>query len=637
MGVGAQIGRLSDAPPMSTFACAADLSGVTDVALEEYVGVDATIDPSDELLGVVRAPGFVGWMSNAQGGPQMNIAHADDIVGIGTIRLDNRATISQLCCNARTRTDDLVLALRFIQRYGIEHVDQLEGDFAFVVWDPTHRTLYAVRDALGVRQLSYKESGSRITSGSDGSLLANGNDFDPASMGEFLVNGSLAPGQSIYAGIVQLRPGEYRVWGPQLRKSKLYWSVGSVSSQPTTDAREAAARFKELFQLAVKQRISNDGRTWARLSGGLDSSSIVCTASDLAERGEIPFGVDGTITTVDTLGRGDEREFVKHVLDRYRLRNQTIVDYWMWQDDGDPPPLTDSPTTHYPYFARDRRGATAVRSNGGCVLLCGLGADDYLGPSRAPARDSFARGDYVESLTTLARWAAYGRRSFWSLVLTHILLPRMPGWLRSQFRKQGSHVPRWLERNFVRQQALEARVIVGRVPSSTNGEHAREQMAMQLGRLPTFLRREVSAGGLEVRYPFLARSLVEFVIGLPDRLRVTPGHTKLVLRAAMAGIVPDAVLARQGKGTIGARALWSLSKEHERVDDLLRDPILCQLGCVRLVAIRAATKQAQEGHHRIGRVLNALALETWLRVRTGQWNNGRTVPSSTFRMAAQTP
>ncbi|MGH7447835.1 MAG: asparagine synthase-related protein, partial [Longimicrobiales bacterium] len=137
---------------------------------------------------------------------------------------------------------------------------------------------------------------------------------------------------------------------------------------------------------------------------------------------------------------------------------------------------------------------------------------------------------------------------------------------------------------------------------------------------PAWIERWPYGREIEMRYPYLYRPLVEASLRLPAKQRVRPNAHKWILRQAMRDVLPENVRMRSTKGGIDARILWSLQREKPRLDALLRDPILAQLGCIDAAALRHAVDQARRGIPVNNvQLFTALALETWLSVRNDAW------------------
>ena len=124
----------------------------------------------------------------------------------------------------------------------------------------------------------------------------------------------------------------------------------------------------------------------------------------------------------------------------------------------------------------------------------------------------------------------------------------------------------------------------------------------------------------ERRYPFLYRPLVELTLQFPPELKVQPNARKIALREAMRGVLPEAVRTRLGKGGVGARMLWALNHERRRVESMLRDPVLAQMGYVDAASLRNAYEETRTGKKQLTVPLfSTLALETWLLIELGRW------------------
>jgi asparagine synthase (glutamine-hydrolysing) len=113
---------------------------------------------------------------------------------------------------------------------------------------------------------------------------------------------------------------------------------------------------------------------------------------------------------------------------------------------------------------------------------------------------------------------------------------------------------------------------------------------------------------------------VELSLQMPARSRIRPCVRKWVLREAMRGLLPEEVRTRSTKATIEARVLWSLQRERRRIDEMLAEPLLGRLGCIRTDEMRRAVDAARRGRKtHVVYLMSALALETWLSVTAGRW------------------
>jgi asparagine synthase (glutamine-hydrolysing) len=559
-------------------------------------------------------------------GLRPSVARHGSWLGVGTVRLDNRLDVARLAHADADECLDIELILRAVERVGVQSIPTLVGDFAFVLYDARSRLAIAARDAFGIKTLYWREHPDRLVFSSRAELLADGERYDDEYVAEYLTGANLSEDRTIYAGVRAIPPGAIARGGSVRLAISRYWNVERFTSDPETVAvRDYEAKcdeFRELLTQAVRVRLTGGSDVWAQLSGGLDSSSIVSVAASLAERRDVPVGIGGTVTIVDSHGTGsDERHFSDTVVRRYGLRNEQVHDFGLWQDDGAPPPATDQPSSRYPFYARDRYMCTVVRDAGGRVLLGGHGSDLYLTGTMFFFADWLVSGRAKRALREMARWAALGEVSFWRLALRNAVMPLLPArilvacWPRVR-------TPSWIGHRLL---ARIDRTPLAGVLQSYGGAWGSKYAGAQAASSSTAsvgLDHGVEEEMMELRYPFLHRPLMEFCLRLPPELCAQPLARKWILRQAMRGMLPETVRTRRGKGSIDGRIAWSFAQERQRLDALLRDPILAQLGCVDVGKLRVAVDEGRHGEAqaRVG-VFDALALETWLQVRSGRWTS----------------
>ncbi|HSJ08957.1 MAG TPA: asparagine synthase-related protein [Longimicrobiales bacterium] len=523
------------------------------------------------------------------------------IIGVGDVRLDNRAEIARLAqLGADGDETDLELVLACLDVVGEACIPRLLGDYAFAAWDARAQKLLAVRDAFGVKPLFRRQTDDLALFSSTVGPLHDHDAFDTDYMRGWLA-GAADPDGTIWRGVEAVAAGSIaRVRGTVLTTER-YWRPEEFVPATAGDEQDDIRRFRELLEEGVRTRVAGEGDVWSHLSGGLDSSSVVSLAHLMGGR------LGGTVTVVDTMGSGDERVYADAVVQRFGLRNEQVTDYWPWQDDGEAPPLTDHPTPIYMYYARDRQVWNTVRSAGSRVLLSGLGADHYLYGNLDYITDMASAGQYRAALHELTDWSVSTRQSFWRMGRRYLVDPFMPQALRGSGIEDA---PTWLLNP----------PLVRSAGARVSGHRFADTVTSGMRSLPHWIQRWPFGDEVEMRYPFLYRPLVEWSLRLPARTRVRPEAHKWVLRQAMKDVLPESVRTRRTKGSIDARMLWSLQRERKRLDVLLRDPILAQLGCVDANALRASVEAARRGvrQHNV-QLFTTLALETWLSVRDGAW------------------
>jgi asparagine synthase (glutamine-hydrolysing) len=230
-----------------------------------------------------------------------------------------------------------------------------------------------------------------------------------------------------------------------------------------------------------------------------------------------------------------------------------------------------------------------------------------------------ARGRIAHACREMARWCTRGRTSFWKFAFENAVVPLLPAAPRRMLRRGGERIPRWIAPSFARRYDLEHRLQWRRLAAPRGDQYA-GTVRFEVDHMWSCLDRGVVDDALEMRYPFLYRPLVEFSLALPPAMRTRPFARKWILREAMNGVLPELVRTRRGKGGISGRVELSLVRERARIDAMLRDPVLGQLGAVVPSRVRAAVAAACAGDEWArSQVTTTLALETWLAVRAGRW------------------
>jgi asparagine synthase (glutamine-hydrolysing) len=408
-----------------------------------------------------------------------------------------------------------------------------------------------------------------------------------------------------------------------------YWTPHDFEPRNGGNERQQVEHFRELFRDAVRLRIEPNRHTWAELSGGLDSSSVVCMAQELVASGDISDGLSGTVSIVDHLGAGDESRYSRLVVELCKVRNEVILDPWPWQDDGRGPPRTDEPRAHYPYYNRDRRIHEIVTDGGGRVLLTGIGSDHYLYGNRFIFVDLLARGHALNCVCQLAAWTVTERRSFWTALVRDLAIPLLPPSVQRRLASPWNRVPSWIEPSFAQRTSMAERLYMQRTWAAPGGYKFQRRVADDLNELTHWLPRSPANSILELRHPFLYRPLVEFGLTLPIAMRMRPGVPKWILREALRDALPEPVRVRPGKGAIDSRFVWALTQERERVDALTHNGTLVQEGYLLPRALLDVVRRARGGNcDVIVPLLCTLALETWLSVASGRWATPLHSPAS---------
>jgi asparagine synthase (glutamine-hydrolysing) len=583
----------------------------------------------DHALHWVTTDGLIAVVGPEHGACPPAIVRCGPVTVVGMARVDNRAEVLKLLGDADPGMSDLALVGQVALRRGVAGVARLLGDFAFVVWEADTRTLIAARDTFGVKPLYYATpSPGVVTFSSRAELLAQGDDYNIEFLAAWVSYCPPDPATTVYPRVSALPAASVLRYEHGLPRTVCYWNARDVQAQEARLGSEADQidAVRHLLIEAVTNCVTDGRGTWAHLSGGLDSSSVVSTAQWLASTGVLGHGLGGTVSFIDPLGTAaDERLYSDAVAARYGITSVLIphqLDRWGVLAD---PPCFDQPCVcSYSVADRDRRVADVVTAAGGSTLLTGSGGDNLFLGTMFFFADWVAHGRITDAVREMRHRAALGRVSFWDLAYQNVVMPLLPDWARRRAsRRLESSVPPWVDAGLVRRYQLDKRVGSGFVYSGPVGSQYEFALASAVDAIPSILGAGVDQDVLDVRHPYLHRPLVEFALHLPATMCVRPYARKWVLRESMRGILPETVRTRVGKGNAGGLTVHSLMRERPFITALLNDSMLGALGVIDPKLLRAelatSTRNAEDTEVASGMVETIVDVELWLRIRSGRW------------------
>jgi len=508
-------------------------------------------------------------------------------------RFDNRAElIAQLGVQGEgmKAAPDGEIALALFDRRGDDYVTSLVGDFAIAVWQPQDRRLLLVRSPYGWRPLVWTFDGTTFGFATEPRSLVVGlgmeRKLNEAAIGEFLSARFVSQTDTFWQGLNRLPQGSALA----LEKGRVrqwHWHVGPFEDQSRLSEADHVARFQELFDQALIATTRSATPLSSQLSGGLDSSSVVCRATELHRAGRIDRQI-GAITARFPGEPHDETEWSSAVEAHLGITAKVVGSHpfsadaaAQWCADTLQLPLRPN--------VLDTMAEVCARqkADGERVLLTGEGGDDWLAGS-------------------LAHWPDLARRGQWrALVRTGLeQFPDKPAYVRARrilyhgfgplFRTRhrerllrphldfATQAPPWLNADWAERIGLTERWHADALPVDLPGIAQKQRYGVF-----ALARRHVNVEpamaysasfGIEQRHPFHDQRLASFMMGASGSVLNRYGQKKYLLRQAMKGTLPEKVRTRKTKAAFVAHTVDAIS-------DLLRrrppEQLLCaQLGWV---------------------------------------------------------
>jgi asparagine synthase (glutamine-hydrolysing) len=469
----------------------------------------------------------------------------------------------------RSRTDTEAIVHLYEER-GPDCVLEIEGMFAFGLWDGARRRLLLARDRLGKKPLYYAELGGRLLFASEIKALLEFpeivRDIDQQALNLFLTFSNVPAPRTLFAGIRKLPPAHWLTCDENGRISiTRYWSPLDASWPATVSEQEAVNQVRRLLQDSVRKRLMSDVPVGCFLSGGVDSSSNVALMSRLMDRPLTTFSVGFT-------GFGEAENFhdlpyARRVAKRFGCDHHEIMvtaeqcrDHLPVLVEQQDEPIGDPACLPMHFVSQ------GTHERGFKVVLVGEGSDEVFGgyDDMASIVDtSYRRWRVVNLLPRIVRWGLHRALR---------LLRAPPGRIDVVRRSidgeplyWGLDVVFWdtekeaLLRPEARAQMGEsAGAVVGRYHDDLLAAHPDADVMQKMSyvelsnRLPELLLMRVDkismAHSLEARAPFLDHRLSAYALSLPQRLKIRDGQTKAVLKRAVEPFLPREVITRRKQG-----------------------------------------------------------------------------------------
>lgn len=545
------------------------------------------------------------------------------VVVDGTV--DNRRELAReldLPLEADTQT---VVAAAY-GRWEEECANRLVGELAFVLWDARQRRLFAARDALGLRQLFYTErpDGTLLLASQLPMLLDSPSvsDLDEEYVADFLATQVHVGPATAFRGVRRLQAGHWLSWHDGRLETRRYWAPTEQPPLEHADAGEAAEHFRDVFAEAVDRCLDTGGRTWAELSGGLDSSSIVCVAQEVLRRRPERANGFATVSLVwDETPQSDERRWMQAVLDRYEIDNVRLVCDDLFFD-GVLEAARYRSDPHFGLLCHPMywREGEHLRQAGVETLLSGARAESVVLSDLTPPlhlADHLRAGRFGVFWRELSRWQEGTHKPLLNLAWSFGLRPllRRDLFLRSS-EDQGVVDP-WVAPDFARRLDLRNRSR-GSLLSPRFRSRAQGMQAERLLRSEQMITRGSLEWSCEIRHPFLYRPLVELALRIPWEQKVEPDMAKPLLRRALGETLPALVRTRKGARGPGPSAYKAFARRWPQIEPVVRAPLLASLGYVDAAEFYRAAEMIRFGASpKFGAFTTCLGLEYWLRAMTG--------------------
>lgn len=465
----------------------------------------------------------------------------------------------------RTETDTEIILAAY-DKWGASCVTRFNGMWSFAIYDNQQKKIFCSRDRFGVKPYYYKTSEDYFVFGSEIKQFTALPDWK-AVMNDKALYDYLSRGktdfsmETFFKDVFQLLPGHNLTYCMQTHALSLSQWYDFPIEQRALSWEDASEQYGRLFEDSVRLRLNADVNVGSCLSGGLDSSSVVCMIDKILSQQDLSRHQSAVSSCFDDK-RFDEQDYIDEVVRRSNIKSYKVfphladlfdeLDQLVWHQ--------DQPFGSTSIFAQWNVYRKAQQS-GLKVMLDGQGADEYLA-GYPIFYDAFFLG-------------LFKKRKFSQLINEFHHTHKLNGYSWKKLLKVFIRGSSFIEPILMKRSNMTQNNMACLLPSFCGQSGNYDQLnvdfyakninnlssaCLQYSSLPMLLRyqdRNSMAFSVESREPFLDYRLVELVLTLPDDYKIRLGKSKALLRSSMRGVIPEKIYDRHDKmGFVTPEPVW---------------------------------------------------------------------------------
>jgi asparagine synthase (glutamine-hydrolysing) len=483
--------------------------------------------------------------------------------------LELRANLIQQGHVFRTNSDVEVL-LHLYEEHGLDFLNQLNGQFAFVIYDRKKKRLFLARDQFGINPLYYTVKDGVFIFGSEIKAIlehpAAVPEVDLTGLDQLLSFPGLVSPRTMFRGIESLKGGHYLTVEKGEIKTTEFWDldyprIGEVSYEKPEEY--YVEELKNLFTRSTEYRLQADVPVGFYLSGGLDSSMIAAMINQVSpdrSRHSFSIGFDDKCLS--------EAKYQKMMAKHVNSMHHEIMFGWSEISERLSSMIyhCESPVKET-YNTCSMALSKAAKDAGVTVILTGEGADELFAGYVGYRFDQFGiRSSKKHDLETVLeeelREKLWGNKDLFYEIDQHSFRETKTALYSSGLNEQFSEFD-CLNFGLVNKERLKDRHYI----------HQRSYLDFKL-RLSDHLisdhgDRMALANSVEARYPFLDLNLVEFAKNISPDLKLNKFSEKYILKKVAEGLVPSEIINREKFGFIAPGSPYLLQSKIEWIEDML--------------------------------------------------------------------
>jgi asparagine synthase (glutamine-hydrolysing) len=476
----------------------------------------------------------------------------DEVSGLvitADARIDNRDELSkELDIEDKEEVSDSYFILKAYQMWGENCPDKLLGDFAFAIWDKNEEKLFCARDHMGVKPFYYYLDDEMFVFGTEIKALFCVSGV-PRELNERRVAFYLMDIEdnksTFYENIVSLSKAHSLTIKRDISKIKEYWKLDPDSQMVMESEEDYIKSFRKIFENAVKCRLRSAYPLGFELSGGLDSSSVVCMSKEiLNENKNSSLNTIKTFSQIfDDFPQCDERNYIQNIINTGKIEAHFIrgdninpfhqIEMILWHQEQ--PFFTPNMVTLWNFYKK-------IHKENVRVVLGGSGGDVVISYGTNYLYDLAITFKWKQMIKELNYFSERVNVNFYYLFYIHVLLSLIPEHIKTFtrfFKKNSTYIL-----NNLFSERIKAQDYLNKFYWKPLNEFKTAKkfhyysLSMDNIYFLEMLDRTTSVFSIEPRYPFLDKRLVEFCYSLPSHMKFKFGWSRYILRKSMEGIIP---------------------------------------------------------------------------------------------------
>lgn len=494
-------------------------------------------------------------------------------------RIDNRLEIKKYLKISKNEISDDHLFLKLYMLHGEKALTKIYGSFVAVVFDYVKNEIKCFKDHIGSKPLFYFYNNKKfVFSNSIKSITKINSKFlelNHDRITDYLLYIHGKKNQTFYKDIYKLQRAELLIANKYKLVKSEYYKLNPNYVANFTSTNEVSEAFRELFKNVIKEQSSDSNKIGSKLSGGIDSSAITSVlAHELGSKNIISYSALFKNLSKKDFKLTDEKEYMNSVIEKYNLNHRFVdidadkINPFDYLDGSD----YDEPTPHANRYFEVLMLEQASK-DGTEILFDGFDGDTVLSYGMEYLNE-LGKKLYFKKLFKEAK-KLNRNQSYINILKNHFIFPMLPNnlltllrYLRNndQFQKRikmlknnrkfifekqyNSHFNRKKYSKFDVQQIHLAAL-----------EWPIWEVAME------FSYKDSLKYGIDERYPFFDRRIMEFCLSIPGKFRLKNGISRYYFRKSMNGYLPQKNINRITKANISPLVVNFLQNNYEKLED----------------------------------------------------------------------